>query len=93
MAGQQRCPICSVDVTPSERYPNYVCETCYARAADEDDRPLTFSNVALSGGFAALYRDTREERSSHICFINGVKCWAEEARLGGIVIQPYVEEI
>lgn len=74
------------------RYPRYVCGTCYLRAVDEDGRSLSFSNVSLSGGFAALYRDTHEERDSHICYVDGVKCCAEEARFGGIVIQTYGEE-
>ena len=92
MADEQRCPICLTPVPASERYPRYVCDKCYKRAADEDGRPLTFTNVALSGGFAALYRDTREERDSHICFIDGIICWADEAHMGGIVIQPNGEE-
>jgi hypothetical protein len=87
MAVEQRCPICSTPVTFSERYPRYVCESCFAKAAEEDGRSLTFTNVALSGGFAALYRDTHEERQSHVCYIDNIKCWADEARFGGIVIQ------
>ena len=85
----QQCPICSVAVERSERYPQYVCSDCYAKAADEDGRPLRFSNVSFSGGFAALYGDTHEERDSHICYIDGVKCWADEAHMGGIVIRPF----
>ena len=91
MTHEQRCPICLTLVPVSERYPRYVCDKCYARSTDEDGRPLSFSNVGLSGGFAALYRDTREESDSHICFIDGIRCWAE-ARFGGIVIQPYDKE-
>ncbi len=62
------------------------------RATDEDGRLLTFTNVSLSGGFAALYRDTHEERNSNVCFIDGVECRADEARFGGIVIQPFDAE-
>ena len=80
-------------MTASERYRNYVCEACAARAQDESGRPLTFSNVSFSGGFAALYRDTHEERTDHICYIDGVKCWADESYFGGIVIEPYGEEM
>jgi hypothetical protein len=47
-----------------------------------------FSNVSLSGGFVARYADTGEARESHVCFIDGVKCWADEARFGGIIIRP-----
>lgn len=88
MSVEQKCPICLTPVSPSERYPRYVCEKCYTKAADEDGRQLTFSNVGLSGGFAALYRDTHEERDSHVCYIDGIECLADEARFGGIVIQP-----
>lgn len=92
MAEVQYCPICSAEVAPSARYPKYVCEKCCMRAADEAGRPLRFTNVSFSGGFAAIYDDTHEERDSHICYINGVRCWADEAHMGGIVIQPYAEE-
>ena len=58
-----------------------------AQASDESGRQLEFSNVSLSGGFQAAYADTRELRESHVCFIRGIRCWADEARFGGIVIQ------
>lgn len=90
--GNQSCPICLLEVAPSPRYPRYVCANCAARAADENGRPLEFSNESFSGGFIARYADTGEGLDGHICFIDGVRCWADEARFGGIVIQP-VDEI
>lgn len=48
--------------------------------------------MSFSGGFAAIYDDTHEESDSHICYIDGVRCWADEAHMGGIVIQPYGEQ-
>jgi hypothetical protein len=45
----------------------------------------------MSGGFVAQYQDTGEERHSHVCFIDGIKCWADEARFGGIVVQVISE--
>ncbi len=92
MADEQRCPICSLPVPVSERYPRYVCGKCFVKAVDENGRSLSFSNVSFSGGFAARYADTREERDSHECYIDGIKCRADEAHMGGIVIQPYGEE-
>lgn len=92
MAEDQKCPICGAAVPFSEHYPNYVCDECFAKATDESGRSLSFSNVSLSGGFAALYRDTREERDSHVCFINGIECRAEEGHFGGIVIRPVTSE-
>ncbi|MGD8759525.1 MAG: hypothetical protein PVJ07_04685 [Anaerolineales bacterium] len=35
----------------------------------------------------ARYADTGEAYASHDCFIDGVACYADEARFGGIVIQ------
>ncbi len=84
---EQHCPICSKTVRPNARYPRYVCADCTAKATSADGRPLGFSNVDFSGGFAAHYADTAEEYPSHECFIEGAKCHADEARFGGIVIQ------
>jgi hypothetical protein len=52
-----------------------------------DGRPLRFFNLSLSGGFGAEYADNGEPYDSSICFIDDVKCFADEARFGGIVIQ------
>jgi hypothetical protein len=87
---RQFCPICLTEVHAYARYPRYVCSECYKKVCDENGRPLKFSNVSLSGGFVARYADTGEERDSHVCFIEGVRCWADEARFGGTVIE--VEE-
>ena len=83
----QQCPICSVEVHPSERYPRYVCMTCAGKAASADGRLLNYSNVDFTGGFVASYVDTGAEYPSHECFIDGVKCHADEARFGDIVIE------
>lgn len=85
----QKCPICETEVTSSERYPDHVCSQCSARAADEAGRLLTFFNTSFSGGFAARYADNGEPRESHLCYIDGIPCRADEARFGGIVIRPY----
>ena len=84
---EQHCPICRKAVRPNSRYPRYVCGDCSAKATSADGRPLEFSNVDFSGGFAARYADTGEDYPSHECFIEGAKCHADEARFGGIVIQ------
>lgn len=84
----QACPICSAGQPMSSRYPTYVCGACAASAVDERGQKLAFSNVDGSGGFIAAYADKSEKRESHICFISAVKCWADEARFGGIVIVP-----
>ncbi len=83
----QKCPICGVKVERSSRYPRYVCRECAARARSIDGRPLEFSNADAFGGFVARYRDSGAEYSSHECYVDGVPCYADEARFGGIVIQ------
>ncbi len=83
----QRCPICSTEVESHPRYPRYVCRDCARRVRSADGRPLEFFNRDLSGGFAARYADTGAPYRSHECLIDGVECYADEARLGGIVIQ------
>ena len=84
----QKCPICSVEVSSNVRYPNYVCGDCAKKATDENGRSLTFYNTHLSGGFEAIYTENNKPRDGNVCFINGIKCIASEARFGGIVIQP-----
>ena len=81
------CPICNVELTPYSRYPNYVCGLCKSKATNKDGKPLSFSNIDLSGGFRARYRDNGEIYDSHICYITGIMCYADEARFGGIVVE------
>jgi hypothetical protein len=83
----QECPICHAAVSPNPRYPRYACDLCAARAVSSDGRPLRFGNESLSGGFAAHYADSGEPYASHECFIDGIRCYANEARFGGIVIE------
>ncbi len=87
-ADTQPCPICAKLVKPDPRYPRYLCSACAAKAISRDGRPLKFSNEDASGGFIAVYADTDEPYDhGHECFVNGVKCYADEARFGGIVIE------
>ncbi len=89
----QYCPLCHAKVAQSPRYPRYLCNSCAAKATDENGRPLKFYNESFSGGFIAEYADTGEGLDSHICFIDGLKCWADEAHMGGIVIQPLGDSV
>jgi len=47
-----------------------------------------FSNEGFSGGFVAEYTDTGESYTGNECYIDRIKCRADEHRFGGIVIQP-----
>lgn len=83
----QTCPICQRTVEPSARYPRYVCRDCAALAKSQDGRGLLFFNETFSGGYLAKYADTGETYPSHDCYIRAIKCYADEHRFGGIVIQ------
>lgn len=83
------CPICSNSVPHWILYPRSVCQNCYDQACDEQGRKLNFHNLSMSGGFEAIVADTKEKHPTHICYVQGIECWADEARFGGIVIQPY----
>lgn len=90
---KQKCPICLKAVRPNPRYPRYVCESCAARASSANGRKLEFYNsdpkaaVISLMGFHAIYADTGKKHASHECFIDGVRCHADEAHFGGIVIE------
>lgn len=86
-AVMQACATCSGTIPESPRYPRRVCAACEARATAADGRRLTFGNQELSGGFVARYVDTGQEHPGHECFIDGIRCHADEARLGGIVVE------
>jgi ADP-ribosyl-[dinitrogen reductase] hydrolase len=87
---KHRCPVCNVHLIYKERYPRYVCNDCVEKATDKDGRPLRFYNQSISGGFAAEYADTREPYKGHDCYIDGIACYADEARFGGIVVEKKV---
>lgn len=85
------CPICGAELPPVPRYPRYVCGACASRAASAEGRPLVFGNVGFSGGYVAEYVDTGAPYDSHACWIDGIRCHADEARFGGIVIEVDAE--
>ena len=89
----QVCPICKKEVRKNERYSKYLCQDCATRTTDENGIPVWFSDGkydpkedVIQIGFYGMYED-RDEYDSNICYVNGVKCKAEPARFGGIVIQ------
>jgi hypothetical protein len=82
------CPLCTAPVRHWERYPRAICEQCVGKACDSQGQQLSFRNIDISGGFEASVADTQEQYPGHVCFIEGVECWADEARFCGIVIQP-----
>ncbi|WP_437300676.1 recombinase family protein [Sorangium sp. So ce426] len=89
--GTHRCPICGDPLELWPRHPRVVCGLCKHEATDEGGRPLEFFNTTFDGGFGARYADTGEPRDGRACVIRGVRCRADEARFGGIVIEAIDE--
>lgn len=85
---KQICPTCQNEVNPNARYPNYICGSCVDKAQSEDGRPVKFYNEDISGGCRGEYADTKETYEGDILYVNGIKCYADEAHFGGIVIRP-----
>lgn len=81
------CPICKTELDFYSRYPNYICNSCVEKATDQNGRSLSFSNEGMHGGFIVTYTDNGEKIDSHICYIGEVKCYADEAYMGGIVVE------
>lgn len=91
---KQYCGFCRQEVSPSPRYPNYLCEACTKRITDPDGRRVDYFNTDPMGyGCQGYYAGTngQERYDTNSCYIEGVACEAEEARFGGIVIQRIVE--
>ena len=86
------CPICGADQPALPRYPGYLCRECVSRASTEDGRRLVLVNTSLAGGFAARYADSgelcEEATVTHVVHVDGVRCRADESRVGGIVVVP-----
>ena len=81
------CPICFKKMTFFERYPNKVCPECSEKTLTEDGIKIDFCNIDIGGGFKSIIRSNPiKEGNEHTCYINGLECYADEARLGGIVV-------
>lgn len=91
---KQFCANCKKPVYYNPRYPKYICNDCSSKMiTDEDGLELSFSNVGISGGLSIIYKKDGEvikkdtNTSKKLCFIDGKRFIAREARFGGIVIQ------
>ena len=50
----------------------------------EKDEKIDFYNDDIEGGFYSLVNNVKGE--IHECYVNNIKCHAEEGRFGGIII-------
>ena len=95
-----KCPICLETLTHfSPRYPKAICSKCAdSKIKDNDGNLVSFHNIDISGGFISKHTINNNynnsvivEKKEHECWVNNgkrdIKCYADEARFGGIVIQ------
>jgi hypothetical protein len=65
---------------------------CVELATDLRGRPVAMMNVSFNGGFQAVHRDDGEAcvqvGYNGLVLVRGVRCFADEARFGGVVVQP-----
>lgn len=88
------CPICNNNHKTLARYSNAVCNICIGNypPRTNDNKLITFSNISISGGCVGSILNDDEsysESTNNECYINNIKCYASEARFGGIVILCY----
>ena len=81
----KNCPICDKNMIDFERYPKMICHECVLLTTTENGETIKFYNIDHTGGFLSIVNDVKGK--DHECFINNLKCYADEARFGGIVIQ------
>lgn len=81
----KNCPICDKNMFTFERYPKMICNECIELAVNKNGESIKFYNVDITGGFISMVNDVKGEE--HECFINNIKCRADEARFGGIVVE------
>jgi hypothetical protein len=82
------CPICNEKEKMLIRYKNMVCSKCLQTGiwADKPQKiPIKFGNKGIEGGFISFVNNI--PGSQHTCYIREKKCYADEAKFGGIVIQ------
>ncbi len=86
--------MCKNDIRKIWNHPNYVCKDCVYKYPILNGRgeEVEFSNVDISGGFVCRIKATGETNEDHVCYINNVRCWADEFRFGGIVIETITND-
>jgi hypothetical protein len=94
---KQYCSNCKKPVEYYPIYPKHICDDCHEKTiTDEHGVVISFSNLSVSGGMRITYMDggklLREETDLEVklCFIDGKRFKATEAKFGGIVIQSEV---
>jgi len=86
---KKQCPICNCEHFFSQRYSNAVCKNCCLKAVDEFGNSVKYYNTNICGGFESIHiiDNIIVKKQDHYCWIDEKKCYSDEARFGGIVIE------
>ncbi len=87
----QHCPLCGTLLRENPRYPRHVCGWCAQDVTDEEGRPVVLANATITGGYTAQRPDGSPASADVLAgrvWIDGVALRAQEARFGGVVVQP-----
>lgn len=85
---QSNCPICNGLTFTTSRYPNKICNNCEELTVTKNNENIRFFNVDHSGGFVSIVNGKNGD--IHECYVNNIKCYADEARFGGIVVSKVI---
>jgi len=87
--GGELCPACGGEGRGSISYPAAICRDCEARLVDWAGRPVDITNTSFLGtGIQVSNGEDVIVDDDTPIFIDGIACWAREARFGGVVVQP-----
>ncbi len=92
MSSGTRCPICDGEGLGLARYPRAICSMCAKQATTRDGRAVEFFNEGMGGGLCARLVETQQWIDDYECLVNGVRCRAEEARMGGVVVLALADD-
>ena len=84
-----KCAFCNIMLVYLERYPHAICRNHYDECIDTDGNRVFYTNSDEFGGFVSQHMIGKKivKKEDHDCTIQGVPCYADESRFGGIVIQ------
>lgn len=86
------CGICKKTFQNISRYGNIICSECQYlyrnEILDRDGNNVYYCNEGISGGFNSVHliKNNKVVKQDHECWFRETKCYADEARFGGIVI-------
>ena len=86
---ESECPICNELRITTQKYPNKICEKCQKLTVTKNNEKIEFFNIDHTGGFVSIVN--KKYGNIHECYVNNIKCYADEARFGGIVVSKVIE--